>query len=130
MGRNHSHWESETALENVRARDYPNKPSRQKACFTCVDEPTIRFYQQTHQGQIPESEKTHEHLYLVEKVETDALEHIADFNLIKILKPQQTIDWVASEYWKGSFFYTFPEQPEIKCAELITTSSLRIISEI
>jgi hypothetical protein len=96
VGQTHKHWHRETVLEQVRVQHFPDKPSRLASTFSCPTEDTARFYR-THLD--PNSI-----LYLVEKVEPDASEHRADFNVVQPLpRRPETMEQIADLYWRAVF---------------------------
>ena len=108
-----------------RAR-YPAKPSRLHSCFTCTEEATLRFYVDAM------AKKQINHLwpllYEVEKVEPEAAEHRADFNVVQPLpRLSATMPEIAHRYWSASLWITIAEAPTMRCEELITLSPLRIV---
>lgn len=122
-GQTHSHWHRETILEQVRMQRFPDKPSRLTSSFSCSSEATARCYRSRLD---PRSI-----LYVVEKVEPDAREHRADFNVVQPLaRRSETMEQVADLYWRAALWCNIPEWPDIRCEEVVTSSPLRVIRQL
>jgi hypothetical protein len=129
VGKAHPLWEREKVLEEVRKQRYSKKPSRLASTFCCTSLDTARFYLRApvlkgEQGMLPV-------LYEVEKVEPDAPEHRADFNVVRPLaRRKETMGEIATMYWEASLWTTIADAPGIRCEELVTSSPLRIIRRV
>jgi hypothetical protein len=124
-GTSHSRWSREVALEQIRTEHYPSKPSRLHSCFACTEEAAMRFYVSAMANKGPNLWPL---LYQVEKVEQDAIEHRADFNVVEPLRGHPaTMTEIAHHYWRSSLWVTITDAPEIRCEELVTTSPLRVL---
>jgi len=129
LGKDHPLWNRERTLEQVRKQRYSAKPSRLTSTFSCVDIDVARFYMNVPalQGKAA----LYSVLYEVEKVDVDAVEHHADFNVVQPLAGRpETMSEIATKYWEASLWVTIAERPAIRCEELVTPSPLRIIREM
>ena len=129
LGKDHPLWKRERTLEQVRKQRYSAKPSRLNSTFSCTNIDAARFYMNVPalQGKAV----IFPVLYEVEKVDVDAVEHRADFNVVQPLAGRpETMGEIATLYWEASMWVTVAEVPGIRCEELVTPSPLRIIRQI
>jgi hypothetical protein len=128
-GKEHPLWKRERELEEVRKQRFPAKPSRLASTFSCTNLDTARYYMNlpTMQGNLGMKPV----LYEVEKVDADAPEHIADFNVTQPLhRRPETMSEIATLYWTAGLWTTIVDAPGIRCEEFVTTSPLRIVTMI
>jgi hypothetical protein len=113
-------------LEEVRRQRFPEKPSRMESTFCCTNLDTAKFYMRVPamQGRLAMAPV----LYEVEKVDPTAPEHLTDFNVVQPLpgRPENMTE-IAVRYWEASLWVTISDAPGIRCEELVTPSSLRIM---
>jgi hypothetical protein len=96
-GKAHPYWERERVLEEVRKQRYSKKPSRLTSTFCCTSLDTARFYLRV--PALKGEQSMHPVLYEVEKVEQDAPEHRADFNVVQPLpRRPETMSEIATMY--------------------------------
>jgi len=128
IGERHSRYSSEHIFEEIRRERFAHLPSRLEACFACPTEIGIRFFGETAMRGNPCPSV----LYEVEKVDPDAPEHLADYNLFQVNKQGETIEGNAERYWSGDFWYEVPDgpAPDFRCEEIVTMSALRVIRDI
>lgn len=130
MGNGHPLWQREQTLEEVRQQCYPVKPSRLRSTFCCTSLDTARFYMSVPALQGNRS-ALFPVLYEVEKVAADAVEHIADFNVVQPLPTRpETMAEIAVQYWEASLWITVADAAGIRCEEMVTPSPLRIIRRV
>ncbi len=127
VGPPHAQWPREQELENVRQQQFPDKPSRLESAFACTSLDTARSYMNVPQVR----GHFHSVLYEVEKVDAEAPEHRADFNVVEVLPGRpETMTQIAMRYWAANLWVRIADRPEIRCEELVTLSPLRIIRRV
>ncbi len=118
-------------LETVRKNKFPTKPSRLTSTFACSNLDTARFYMNISANQGKAASTLSAILYEVEKVEPDAVEHRADFNVVQPLPIRpETMTEIATLYWTAGLWITIADYPGIRCEEVVTPSPLRIVRRI
>jgi hypothetical protein len=130
IGPQHPLHARETVLENVRVQHFPEKPSRLESCFACTSEETSRFYVRAMATK-PGGSATWPIQYEVEKVDADAVEHRADFNVVEPLPGYPaTMEEIAYRYWTASLWTNVVEAPGIRLEEVVTPSPFRILRKL
>lgn len=97
-GVGHNQFYREYALERVRAAEFPDKPSRMRACYVCEDEAFAHNFRRGGPQRPPD------HVYAVRLVDTSAPCHRGDMMFIDIMTSQRTfagVDECARRYWRG-----------------------------
>lgn len=122
-GESGPHWVREAVLEGVRSKRFPTKPSRLSSCFVTDNIETALFYHRHHCSE--------GYLYAVEIDDPSQPTHIGDFNCIQPLPGRnQTMEQIAVIYWSGSLRTIIEAYPGLVCDEVVTASTLRVISRI
>jgi hypothetical protein len=124
VGPAHPLWQRELTLEEVRKLEFPRMPSRLDSAFAYTSLDTARFHMslpQVRGHMFPI-------LYEVEKVDENAPEHRADYNVVQPLprRPETMLE-IARLYWTAGLWTTTAEAPNIRSEELVTLSPLRIV---
>ena len=122
-GESHSCWNREIVLEKIRQKKYPDKPSRLNGCFACDNLQTIEFYKNHF---CPKG-----YIYEVEIVDTQAPQHLGDFNAVEPLPGLNlNMEEIADRYWRYAQKTNIQGYPELICSEILTSSSLRVIRSL
>ena len=123
IGANHTHWLREQFLELIRTQEFPDKPSRLTSAFTCEHLNAIRWFRESNcaMGVV----------YEVELVNPDANRHTTDFNLIQPI-PGEVDDMcdISRRYWRASHWITIEGRPELRCAETLMETGLKVVREV
>jgi hypothetical protein len=126
VGISHPLWARETALEEMPATHYPQKPSRWTSCFACPTQDIARGYRQALSVKDPTV--AWQLLYDVQTTNKGAVEHRADFNVVQPLPGlAHDLNAIAHLYWTAGLWVTIKEMPNIRYEEVVTSSSLRIL---
>jgi hypothetical protein len=119
----HQSWKREIILEAVRLLDFPDKPSRFNATFSCELLETIRCYHGQHCPQ--------DFIYEVELVDPAAPQHKGDFNAVEPMRGRsETFNQIAVKYWLYSLKTNVAEWPGVECSEIVSASPLRILKRL
>ena len=124
VGESHRLWGREQTLEEVRKLEFPHKPSRLDSAFAYTSLETAKFHMNLPQvrGQLFPI------LYEVEKVDENAPEHRADYNVVQPLpRRPETMSEIARLYWTAGLWTSTVGGPNTKSEEMLTLSPLRIV---
>jgi hypothetical protein len=123
-GTDHPHWKREALLEEIRAAEFREKPSRLSATFSC---PTLESACAYRHAMALKGGFQFQRIYKVEKFVPDAPEHCADFNTVELLpRRNDTCEDAARLYWRSALWTNVLEYPGIRLAEIVTSSPLRV----
>ena len=123
-GTTHQHYEHEAVLEHIRATEFRDKPSRQRACFALVTWNAAVWWQvnQSLPGSV---------IHEVEAVDPSARQHIGEFTLIApVAGRSETMAEIARFYWSGRLTINVADAPWLIPQELVTESALRIVRAV
>ena len=116
FGTAHNFYLREYVIENIRAREYPDKPSRLKSSFAYVAEGCAMRSFQDHG------------LYRVEVVDESQVIHRGDFGWIDLMPGLRTFSDLedgARRYWDGT-----AANAQSDSFEVVSESQLRIVERI
>ena len=125
-GKTHPYWEAEPVFERIRQEQFNHLPSRLNSAYGCPTQAQLEFFVRVG---LRNNVRAH-YLYAVEKIEPDAPQHIADYSLLTINAPGETLEGQAERYWQGGFRYEIADNPGMICEEIITSSPLIILEQI
>lgn len=122
IGPSHISWNREAVLENIRARDFPNKPTRFQAAFAFATEQGARWWRSHERhGAI---------LYAVEPVDHAAASHLGDMlGVQQVAEVDATPQDAARRYWsRGRPVMLTPDQVSI--LEFLSSGPLRVLAKL
>jgi hypothetical protein len=125
-GKTHPYWEAEPVFERIRQERFNHLPSRLNSAYGCPTQAQLEFFVRVG---FRNDARAH-YLYAVEKLEPDAPQHVADYSLMTINAPGETLEGQAERYWQGGFRYKIADNPGMICEEIITLSPLVILEQI
>ena len=108
----------EYVLESLRAKEFPDKPSRMQATYSCPDIQSMVMFMQAN---CPTSL-----CYEVEIIDREAPAHRAPCKIVGPADNQNTWDWAMSEAAK---YWSWNQEHVLRPMEMVSASPLRIISK-
>lgn len=120
IGPNHGRWVIETAMEELRQREFPNRPSRLTSAFVLDSLDEANFYRDVDQSRSIMC------LYRVEFVDPQATSFTTDWRNV-LPDHQLNMDW-ARRYWNGEMLPL--HQSGRACREVLTGSALRVMEVV
>lgn len=122
MGPKHQAWNREMYLEHIRQNEFPSKPSRLNATFSCFNRVAIDHYREHH---CPRGI-----LYEVTIADQSGAIHVGDFNAVEPLpRRPETMEQIARKYWTFKLRTNVLGFPGGECLEVLSASPL-IVSKI
>jgi hypothetical protein len=115
FGQAHNRWLAESAMEDVRQKEFPDLPSRWSSSFFFDNESEARGYQAAHAAFLI--------LYEVELVDLRAAIHRADYRR-NVPNATPSLDWCRA-YWRGEHFAA--EADGRRCTELLAETPIRVV---
>jgi hypothetical protein len=123
LGPNHPHWRREQALEQIRAAEFPDKPSRLTSAYTCLGLDATRLFASV---QMPSGV-----IYEVEMVDPQATTHVSNFNCVQPIPGViENMDDVARLYWRSAANFNVQGYEHVRCDEMLVDCGLRITAEV
>jgi hypothetical protein len=116
----HKLWRREKVLEEIREREFPQKPSRLSSTFCSSTFEIARLFR--------DLQRPSELIYEVEYVDETCPIHTGDYNCVEpLVGRSESMEEVARLYWTNKLKTNLKGVADIPCEELVCASPIKVI---